>query len=752
MRRAMQHGDGAKSAHAVEPASSYALQRQRGLSARFPTAVTVIAALILTYMVVDLWRMPGQAQFFSYALELAIPLLGVVLACGPLRRHAEGVALASDLCFTAVLAGRLLLPTTTLSGTALFLSLKMLATAVLFPWHPQLQYLSAASTMLLYYVATALSGRTPDATHQIVGPFIGAALSCAGAGGADRTRRALWQQGVDLAAAEQRTRALLEVERILAAIAREIAVLSDLRTALDRVNSLTAAALFCDYSNTYLIDDERGEATAAATNACDPAMRAQILSVRTPIERPVLAELLQGRTVVINEPATQRWFDPTELAQMGIHSLALTPITAKGKVVGVLTVTRTTNREPFDDRQISLLKAIAAQAAIAIENARLFDGLALSEARYRDLFERATDLIFVVDEGGPLRFANRAALEFLRLDGERLRGARWHDLVTETGRRQVERRIALSQQRPAESDRAFEIEVRRPGAVQAVLELRARLINQPGQPRAYHCIARDVTERRQQERETQQLLFKLREANRLQAEFVANMSHELRTPLNVIIGYADLLSDEPALPVESDARLFLQRIATAGRALHRLVESVLEYARLDRGRNVVIPTRFPAAKLLGELRDLCEDVGGSTDVTRSIQDASEIVFLSDYDRLYSILSNLLLNALKFTPDGVIELRLRRVGAHAEFTVRDTGIGIDSEALEHVFEPFRQVDGSPTRSYGGVGLGLAIVRRNVELLRGGVEVESHVGRGTTFQIRIPLSVDTPTATVHASTAA
>jgi signal transduction histidine kinase len=285
-----------------------------------------------------------------------------------------------------------------------------------------------------------------------------------------------------------------------------------------------------------------------------------------------------------------------------------------------------------------------------------------------------------------------------------------------------------------------------------VLELRARLISQPGQPRAYHCIARDVTERRQQERETQQLLFKLREANRLQAEFVANMSHELRTPLNVIIGYADLLADEPALPAESDARLFLHRIATAGRALHRLVESVLEYARLDRGRNVLIPTRFPAAKLLGELRDLCDDVGGSTDVTLSIQDASDIVFLSDYDRLYSILSNLLLNALKFTPDGVVELRLRRVGTHAEFTVRDTGIGIDAEALTHVFEPFRQVDGSPTRSYGGVGLGLAIVRRNVELLRGGVEVESQVGRGTTFQVRIPITVAAAVDARRTSTAA
>jgi two-component system NtrC family sensor kinase len=246
-------------------------------------------------------------------------------------------------------------------------------------------------------------------------------------------------------------------------------------------------------------------------------------------------------------------------------------------VVGVLTVTRTQTIEPFDERQVSLLKAIAAQAAIAIENAQLFEGLRASEARYRDLFERATDLIFVVDEDGPLRFANRAALDFIGVTADQLHSLRWQSLVEEQARRQIERRIALGR-RPSSTTSTFEIEVHMPGAPPAVLELRTRLVSAPGQPRSYHCIARDVTDRRQQERDTQQLLFKLRQANRLQTEFVANMSHELRTPLNVIIGYADLLADDPGLPPESDGRLFLQRIAAAGRALHRLVESVLEYA------------------------------------------------------------------------------------------------------------------------------------------------------------------------------
>ncbi|MGH7292084.1 MAG: GAF domain-containing protein, partial [Myxococcota bacterium] len=372
-----------------------------------------------------------------------IPVAGLILARGVLRQHAETVALATDFAFTAVLAGRLLIPTTTLSGTALFLSLKMLATAVLWPWRPQLQYVSAAGTLVLYYVVLTWSDRSLSQTHQMVGPLIAAVLACVGATIADRTRQSLWRQGVELEAAERRTRALLEGERILAAIAREITVLSDLGTALDRINSLTAAALGCEFSITYLMDDARRELAAAATNASQPELRAQILAVRGPFETPIVAELLAGRTVVINDPAAQRWFDPAQLERDGVRHVALTPITGKGAVLGVLTITRTTTARPFDQRETSLLKAIAAQAAIAIENARLFEGLAKSEASYRALFERATDLIVVLEEGGGLRFANQAALDFAGVDADGLRELCWQDFVDDGGRRHIERRLAI---------------------------------------------------------------------------------------------------------------------------------------------------------------------------------------------------------------------------------------------------------------------------------------------------------------------
>jgi len=747
----MRAGSTSGGAVVAAPAPSYAAHRRRVLADSVPMTVAAVLGLTAFYAVIDLYRLPNGWQALIYGLQLGIPVVVLLLLRTRLARHLEAITLVADLLFTALIASRVMLPSTAVSETAFVLSLKLLSTVVLWPWHPGTQYLSTAATLLLYYLALVVSGRVVDRPHEMVGPLIAAVLSCLGASIADRTRRDLWRRSVALADSERRMRGLLETERILGAIAREISVPTDLRTTLDRVNSLTAAALGCDFSNTYLVDAERGELVAASTNCADSPRRERILALRTSVTLPLASELLAGRSVVINDPAAQPWIPAEELARDDVRRVALTPLAAKGQVVGVLAATRTTTDVPFDDRQIALLEAIGAQAAIAIESARLFDGLAKSEASYRDLFERATDLIFVVEEDGALRFANQAALDFVGLLGHDLRACRWQDFVPEDARRTVERRLAIARQGRLAVERAFAVEVCPPGRPPAVLELRTRCISPAGQPRVYQCVARDVTDRRRQERETQQLLHRLRESNRLQGEFVANMSHELRTPLNVIIGYADLLGDEPSLQADTDARLFLLRIAAAGRALHRLVESVLEYARLDRGRSVLIPRRFPASQLLGELRELGDDVRGSSEITVRVQTQVDLAFHTDYDRVYSVLSNLLLNAIKFTAQGSVELDVQRLGPLAEFSVRDTGIGIGAEDLAYIFEAFRQIDGSPTRIYGGVGLGLAIVRRNVELLGGTVEAESQIGVGTCFRVRIPLEL-VETDAVRTSSAA
>ncbi|MGD9764604.1 MAG: ATP-binding protein [Candidatus Binatia bacterium] len=722
--------------------------RQQVLATSMPMAVTLIVTVIAFYGLVHVRLSDSLDQILTFSAELAIPITALLLVRTRLQTRVESVLVVADLLFTAILATRLILPSATVSGVALFLVLKQLATAALLPWRPRLQYASSALTVLAYFLGLAISGREVSHAHQLVGPPIAAVLACVGATLADRTRRDLWRRTAALADSERETRRLLESERVLTALAREISVLTDLRSALDRVNSLTAAALGCEVSTIYLIDEKRGVARAASTSAREPT-RAHVLAAAMPIDWVELERWRDGRALVVDAPQARAWLGDAALS--ADHSLALAPLRAKSKLVGALTAVRMGRSPAFDAWQIALLEAIAAHAAIAIENAQLFDGLVASEASYRDLFERATDLIFVVDEGGGVRFANRAALDFVGVDAECLGTLGWQELLTPESRRLIARRMTIGRRRRTRSEGAFEVEVHRLGGAIATLEVRARRISPCGQPRTYQCIARDATERRRQERESQELLSRLREANRLQGEFVANMSHELRTPLNVIIGYADLLADEPDMPTQGDARLFLQRIAAAGRSLHRLVESVLEYARLDRGRAVLIPRRFAADELLGALSQLGRDVRRDSSAAVRVQARTDLVLRTDYDRLYSVLSNLLLNAIKFTPDGSVELTVHRDGAAAEFTVRDTGIGIEKGQLSHVFEPFRQADGSPTRNYGGVGLGLAIVQRNVELLGGTVDVDSVAGAGSTFRVRVPLDLADAAAIDTASAA-
>jgi PAS domain S-box-containing protein len=450
------------------------------------------------------------------------------------------------------------------------------------------------------------------------------------------------------------------------------------------------------------------------------------------------SEVLGGRAIVINDPQRQAWIDTGQLERHNIQRLALAPIIAKGRVMGILTAGRTRVGPEFDDRALALLQGLAAQSAIGIENARLFADLSASETRYRDLFEHANDLIFVVEEAGGFRFANQAALSFLRVTAADLESLCWRELLTPASLSRVERRMRFDRRQPADSARPIEVEVQRADGSRAVLEVQTRLISADAHPRAVQCVGRDVTHRKRQEREGQELVRRLREANQLQTEFVANVSHELRTPLNVIIGYADLLMDDTSL--SGEARIFLDRINAASRALHRLVESVLEYARLDRGRLTLLPTRFSAEQLLLELRALSNDIRSSPNVDLQIHPAPDVELYTDYDRLYSILSNLLLNAIKFTPRGEVEMDVRMIDTEIQFRLRDTGIGMEPEAVAHIFEPFRQGDGSPTRTYGGVGLGLAIVRRNLNLLGGTVQVDSKPGEGTTFVVRLPTSLD------------
>ncbi|MBD2101891.1 ATP-binding protein [Leptolyngbya sp. FACHB-261] len=230
------------------------------------------------------------------------------------------------------------------------------------------------------------------------------------------------------------------------------------------------------------------------------------------------------------------------------------------------------------------------------------------------------------------------------------------------------------------------------------------------------------------------------EANRLKSQFLASMSHELRTPLNAIIGFSQVLlrqRRDPLTPSQSD---LLDRVLRNGNHLLDLINDVLDLSKIESGRLELQPQDFCLAGLVRSVCDSFDALAQSKQLRLTVTVEREPCLLyHDPLRLRQILTNLVSNALKFTDTGEVEICLETSGALAEqviLTVRDTGIGISPQHQATIFEEFRQVDQSSTRRHGGTGLGLAITQRLVVLMGGTIEVESTLGQGSTFTVRLP----------------
>ncbi len=244
-------------------------------------------------------------------------------------------------------------------------------------------------------------------------------------------------------------------------------------------------------------------------------------------------------------------------------------------------------------------------------------------------------------------------------------------------------------------------------------------------------------------------------ANRMKSQFVANMSHELRTPLNAIIGFSYILKQELKGPLCADQQDYMSRIYDSGNYLLKLLNDVLDDAKLEAGRidlqceptplePVVLDARVTASSLT---------LGKSIELRQEFAVDLPLVYI-DRMRVAQVLLNLLSNAVKFTERGVITLRayptpaaLRASGSdgwagdgYVVVEIEDTGIGIAKEHQTMIFEEFRQADESLSRRYGGTGLGLPISKRLVELHGGELRVSSMLGYGSTFQFTLPIATD------------
>jgi signal transduction histidine kinase len=226
---------------------------------------------------------------------------------------------------------------------------------------------------------------------------------------------------------------------------------------------------------------------------------------------------------------------------------------------------------------------------------------------------------------------------------------------------------------------------------------------------------------------------------RLKSEFLNQVSHELRTPLAVIIGYIECITDGLYGEIESKHQEILQIVAKQSSHLKNMIDQILIFSRLEANKQPLRIEEFPVSKIFNDLRDtfdfLCKQKG--LDIKWEV--SNEVHTLNtDPERFKEIVSNLLQNAIKYTDRGVISARFHSLTSETvALEVSDTGIGIAHHHLSNIFDPFMQVHKtSSENSRGGIGLGLSIVKKHVDQMKGTMSVESELGKGTTFKIVLP----------------
>lgn len=246
------------------------------------------------------------------------------------------------------------------------------------------------------------------------------------------------------------------------------------------------------------------------------------------------------------------------------------------------------------------------------------------------------------------------------------------------------------------------------------------------------------TELIQQNAELEIQKNQLKEVSRLKTTFLSNMSHELRTPLNSVIALSGVLNRRLVGKIPEDEFSYIGVIERNGKHLLSLINDILDISRIEAGREEVEINAFEVDDVISEVIEMIQPQANERKIQLSqLRSDKRINIFTDKQKVRHILQNLIANAVKFTEVGKVEVTVNSNDSTVRIQVKDTGIGISEENLKHIFEEFRQADGSTSRRFGGTGLGLAIARKYARLLGGEIEVESQLKVGSVFTLILPL---------------
>ena len=359
-----------------------------------------------------------------------------------------------------------------------------------------------------------------------------------------------------------------------------------------------------------------------------------------------------------------------------------------------------------------------------------------SEERFREMFHRHGAIMLLVDpESGAIIDANHSAEKFYGYDHQKLCQLNINEINTLDPTR-----ISEERQKAKREERSYFIFPHKAakGNIRTV-EVHSMPIRLE-RATVLFSIIHDITERQQMEKDLQLAKSNAIAANMAKSEFLANMSHEIRTPLNGVIGMAQLLASTDLTPGQEK---YVHGLTVSGSNLLSLLNDILDLSKVEAGQINLESTRFNLARCIQESVFIQKPIIQNKGLSLSVEVCEDIpeTLLGDQLRIKQILLNLLGNAAKFTTQGNIAVTAELVKqdparAQVRISVRDTGIGIAAGAVDRLFQPFIQEDGSTTRRFGGTGLGLTICRRLAELMGGEITAESQLGEGSCFQVTLP----------------
>ncbi|MGI9055454.1 MAG: PAS domain-containing protein, partial [Pyrinomonadaceae bacterium] len=452
----------------------------------------------------------------------------------------------------------------------------------------------------------------------------------------------------------------------------------------------------------------------------------------------------QRKSHLTNEVLTDTEVSDKEWAKReNMVAFAGYPLIIEEKLVGVMCVFA---RQPLTEAVLEAMKSVANTIANAIERKQIEKNLSDSDERFQLVTRATNDTIWDWNLQTDHVWWNKAMQSMFGYTLEQIENTSewWYEHIHPEDRDRV---VSGIQDVIDKGDENWSGEYRfacANGTYKYIFD-RGFAIHRDGQPIRMIGAMQDITDRKHIETEREHLLSseknaraEAEQANRMKDEFLATLSHEFRTPLSAILGWSRLLKDGK-ITGEQTAHA-IETIERNAKAQSQLIEDILDVSRITSGKlrldvrpvelDAVIEMTIESVRPAAEAKNIR---------LQRVIDSNAIVS-GDPDRLQQVIWNLLSNSIKFTPkDGRVQIKLERINSHIEITVADNGIGIDAEILPYVFERFRQSDSSTTRKYGGLGLGLAIVRHLVELHGGTIHAESEgLNKGTEFIVKLPVT--------------